>query len=235
MTSKKLFIRHCTLVPGIDNTDGTPQQPDASLIVQTTAPCRVTIEESIIGGLRVVETATVMMHNSILDATADDRLAYAAPAATAADRQAGGTLTLKNCTVRGALYTIELQEVSNSILQATAPAGTPAVLAERQQAGCIRFSAHLTNVRLPRRYRCVPQDLTDPAPDHPVFTTTRFGRPGYFQLQPITPASIRQGAEDNEEMGVYHDLYQELRARNLRYKLDEYLRFGLQVGIFYAT
>ena len=46
---------------------------------------------------------------------------------------------------------------------------------------------------------------------------------------------IRQGGDDDSEMGVYHDLYQFHRESNLRLRLEEYLRFGLEAGIIYAT
>ena len=36
-------------------------------------------------------------------------------------------------------------------------------------------------------------------------------------------------------MGAFHDLYQPQRETNLRVALDEYLRFGLEAGIFYVT
>ena len=36
-------------------------------------------------------------------------------------------------------------------------------------------------------------------------------------------------------MGVTHELYQPQRETNLRLRLDEYLRFGLEAGFFYAT
>ena len=36
-------------------------------------------------------------------------------------------------------------------------------------------------------------------------------------------------------MGAFHDLYQPQREINLRVRLDEYLRFGLEAGIFYAS
>lgn len=234
---EEVVIRHCTLVPGIELAmDGTPQQPDTpALIIQTTVPCRIIVEHSIIGGLRLIETASLEMRHSILDATADDELAFAAHNASAANRRPGGPITLEFCTVRGAIYTTEMVEVSNCILQAEAPAGIPAVFASRQQSGCIRFSLHPRNARLPRRYQCLPQSLSDETTEHPVFVNLRYGRPGYFQLQPNTPLGIRQGADDGEEMGVYHDVFQRLRERNLLYQLDEYLRFGLQAGVFYVS
>ena len=36
-------------------------------------------------------------------------------------------------------------------------------------------------------------------------------------------------------MGAYHRLYAPQREANLRTRLDEYLRFGLEAGILYAT
>ena len=50
-----------------------------------------------------------------------------------------------------------------------------------------------------------------------------------------TPPAIRQGADDDGEMGVLHVLAQPQREANLRIRLAEYLRFGLQAGLFYAT
>ena len=36
-------------------------------------------------------------------------------------------------------------------------------------------------------------------------------------------------------MGVTHELYAPQREDNLRIRMDEYLRFGLEAGFFYAT
>ena len=36
-------------------------------------------------------------------------------------------------------------------------------------------------------------------------------------------------------MGAYHQLFQPQRAANLRIRLEEYLRFGLEAGTFYET
>jgi hypothetical protein len=36
-------------------------------------------------------------------------------------------------------------------------------------------------------------------------------------------------------MGAYHDLFEPQRETNLRVRLAEYLRFGLEAGIFYAS
>jgi hypothetical protein len=36
-------------------------------------------------------------------------------------------------------------------------------------------------------------------------------------------------------MGAFHHLFQPQRETNLRVRLDEYLRAGLQAGIFYES
>ena len=69
----------------------------------------------------------------------------------------------------------------------------------------------------------------------PHFTSLRFADPGYCQLGRATPRSIRQGADDEGEMGVMHALFQPQRETNLRIRLDEYLRFGLRAGFFYVS
>ena len=69
----------------------------------------------------------------------------------------------------------------------------------------------------------------------PVFTSLRYGDAGYGQLSAHCAAEIRLGADDGAEMGAFHDLYQPQREANVRTSLDEYLRFGLEAGIFFAT
>jgi hypothetical protein len=36
-------------------------------------------------------------------------------------------------------------------------------------------------------------------------------------------------------MGAFHDLLEPQREAHLRARVEEYLRFGLEAGIFYAT
>jgi len=69
----------------------------------------------------------------------------------------------------------------------------------------------------------------------PVFTSTRYGNPAYAQLGHCCATEIVRGADDQSEMGAFHDLFQPQRAANLRARLDEYTPVGMQAGIFYAT
>ena len=143
--------------------------------------------------------------------------------------------------------------------------GLPApVLIERRQTGCVRFSYMPDGARTPRRYRCQPdlevaarveaaarqaqsknQTLDDDERDairndvlawlQPAFTSLRYGEPGYGQLRSRSPAQIRQGADDEAAIGAGHDLFEPQRMTNLRVRLEEYLRFGLEAGVFAAT
>ena len=97
----------------------------------------------------------------------------------------------------------------------------------------MRFSHVPLGSITPRRHRCVPDKLNAGVTPH--FTSLRYGDPGYCQLRRATDKVIREGADDGGEMGVLHDLFQPQREINLRIRLDEYLRFGLSAGIFYAS
>jgi hypothetical protein len=59
------------------------------------------------------------------------------------------------------------------------------------------------------------------------------GDAGYCQLTQQCASDHR--ADDESEMGVFHDLFQSRRTTNLRVRLGEYLRFGLEAGIFLVT
>ena len=98
----------------------------------------------------------------------------------------------------------------------------------------MRFSWLPFESRVPRRYRCQPTRADAPRM-RPQFTSLRYGDPGYVQLARVTPLEIRQGAEDEGEMGALHGLHAPQREINLRVRLEEYLRFGLDAGIFYAS
>jgi hypothetical protein len=86
------------------------------------------------------------------------------------------------------------------------------------------------------------RDVADPAKQDairsrlvPGYTSTTYGDPGYGQLALACPPEIRAGAEDGSEMGAYSSLKQPQRVANLRTVVDEYLRFGLEAGVFYVT
>lgn len=260
---RRLRLRHCTLVPGQSlNVEGRPQAPDQpsldkapggsvtrritdpagaeissqpSLIIEAT-DVTVEIDHCILGGLRVVDGAKVAIGNSIVDATDTAGVAYAALDGLAA----GGDLRIENSTVIGKVHTRLLELVSNSILLADVDpaeaADWPApVISERRQAGCVRFSYVPWASLTPRRFRCQPAREEDSGRVRPLFNSLRYGDAAYGQLGQRCAVEIRQGADDEAEMGAFHDLYQPQRETNLRVRLEEYLRFGLEAGVFYAS
>lgn len=101
-------------------------------------------------------------------------------------------------------------------------------VADNQQ-GCVRFSAWSTGSFLPKRYESVEID-----PGTPLFTSLRFGHPGYAQLT-ATSGPIAEGADDGSEMGAFSREKNAIKERGLRIKYKEYMPFGLALVIVYVT
>ena len=246
---RTLILRHCTLVPGITRKpDGEPHAVGNASLIVLHPFAQVTLDHCIVGPVVGVDGAEVRANDSVVDACGASEVAFCGRArggglltvSTAADRQtgdglaAGGHLTLEACSVLGKVHSHQL-DVSDSLLMATLADGgdswTWPVWAERRQVGCIRFSFVPPGSRTPRCFHCVG---SDPA-DRPFHTSLRYGDPGYMQLRRSTVDSIRTGAGDESEMGITHELYAPQRENNLEIRLDEYLRFGLEAGVLYAT
>jgi hypothetical protein len=233
----RLVVRHSTLVPGVELlADGAPAQPGEPSLHVTSGQTSVSIERSIVGGIRSHPDADVALRDCLVDAGVDG-IAYASTDVAPAG---GGPIVVDECTILGRLHARILDRLSNAIVLAGIPAGEEAawpgpVLADQRQRGCVRFSYLPAGSRTPRRYRCLPQSELDAAELRPVLTSARFGLPGYGQLDRRTPDAVRTGAEDEGEMGVFHHLQQPHREAYLRARLDDYLRFGLEAGLFFAT
>lgn len=193
----------------------------------------INIEKSITGTIRAVDGANITVSDSIIDATKETELAYSG----LLDSAPGASLTLNNTTVIGKIYTMDMN-ASNSILDATLkPTDTLAapVVAERLQEGCIRFSYIPFGSKVSRLYHCLPGTAELAVSVKPGFTSHTYGDAGYCQLGGHCASPIKLGADDGAEMGAFHNLYQPQREQNLRARLDEYLRFGLEAGILYAS
>jgi hypothetical protein len=211
---QRVTLLHCTLVPAPETI--IVELPNVVLDIQL----------SIIGSIRAIDSATVQVQDSIIDTTSDSELAYAG----LNPGDGGGTLQLINTTVFGRIHAIEMNLISSSLLVAVPDPlnpGIPSVVSDRTQDGCVRFSRIPADGRTPRQYKCTA--------DEPVFTSTRYGDPAYCRLDQRCSASISAGGDDGAEMGAFHNLFQPQRVANLRARLDEYLRFGLEAGIFFAS
>ena len=186
------------------------------------------------GPIHAVVDAEVTLTDCIIDAGAPDNVAFAADDAGGA----GAELTVAQCTVVGKVHTKLLKLASNTIFFArlgTTPAEKwiAPLLAQRRQEGCVRFCYVPPGSITPRKFHCVPDDAEPTA--LPLFTSLRYGDPGYAQLRRTTSLAIRAGGDNDSEIGVLNALFQPQREANLRLRLDEYLRFGLHAGLFFAS
>ena len=229
----QLSLRHCTLVPGQGfSSDGYPAaQREPSIMIRATTGT-LDIRHSITGGIRLGEDVTANFSDSMVDATSRCGVAY-----SALDGHCpGGTLTISNTTVVGKVHTRLLELASNTIFfsrLAMHDSWKAPVISKRRQKGCVRFCFVPLNSRTPPRYQCHPREDEDGARVTPLFNSLRYGEPDYGQLSERCAPEIFNGADDESEMGAYHELFEPQRIANVRVRLDEYLRFGLETGIFF--
>ncbi|HET7271534.1 MAG TPA: hypothetical protein VFI90_10675, partial [Rubrobacter sp.] len=220
---RRLRLVNCTLVPGIRlGQDSEPGQGSEPSLKVEADNVEVEIDRCILGGVRIEAGGEARITDSIIDATDTGNVAYAARTGP------GGRLHIRNSTVIGGVNTDVLELGSNTIFLGR-------VIARRKQEGCVRFSFLPLGSEVPRRHHCRPEDQAEAGRIRPQFTSLRYGDPGYCQLGRHCAEEIRRGADDESEMGAFHDLYAPQREANLRARLEEYLRFGLEAGILYAT
>ena len=224
---RSLVLRHCTLVPGLALAgDGTATSPAAPSLVVAHPFTTVVLESCIVGPLAIDVDKTVSLVDCIVDAGSPDAVAYRG----VVEDSAGATMEIVDSTVVGKVHARSMTLASDTLFFARLAAADPwaaPLWIDRRQEGCLRFCRTPPGALLPRHFRCVAA--------LPQFTSLRYGTAGYAQLRPATDVAIREGASDGGEIGVLHPLHQPQREANLRIRLDEYLRFGLRAGIFYAT
>jgi hypothetical protein len=207
-------------------------RPFTIVIIDDNPSLAIALNRTICGPLSLSAAAELTLVDSIVDGGGG--IAIAAPSADA---------TIQTSTVLGAVGSatasgVRTLEADNSIF-------TTPVFVERRQTGCVRFCYTAPDSRTPRRYRCQPdlalKDVNDLLAQSairarltPVFTSTGPGQPGYAQLSLTSAPEIRTGAEDGAEMGAFDFLKQPQREDNLRTSLEEFLRFGLEAGIFFV-
>ena len=256
-----LQVNHCTLVP--DPTGGLyPPFPANQVglgVTTQNAQLAISLRRTICGPIMLPESVpSLSIAASIIDqagVSADKDHPLADKDHPLAIDAGGANLVIRESTVLGAVNVRSL-EASNSIF-------TARLMVEQRQAGagashpCVRYSFTTSNSETPRRYRCQPDialeqeaqalgkksiaDLTSVQRERvlsrvkPGFRSTHYGDPDYAQISRGTDPGILTGAEDGAEMGVWFYLQQPQREANLRTSLEEYLRFGLEAGIFFVT
>jgi hypothetical protein len=219
----QLEVVHCTIAPhGIEIQSHTPH----------TSTFQITIAHCITGPLRLMRgRGSLNIQDSIIDASGTN---YAITTLEAIHQPAIVT-QIERTTIFGAVQLQELALARNVIFTA------PCTVCQ-QQAGVVSFSYVPEGSQTPPRDRCQPeiamqqsQQISSTWQLHPLFTSTRYGTPGYAQLSTLCPEQIRRGAEDGSEMGAFHDLHTTQRQDNLDHILDEYSPFEFATSIFYAT
>ncbi|BCZ84367.1 hypothetical protein PTKU64_80420 [Paraburkholderia terrae] len=225
-----LNVEHCTLCgPLVWTYDGGGS---------------LTVSHSLCAALRVDARVTVSVTDSAVDGGAD-----VSPAIIGADGASPcGELDIAASTVLGTISARETVLIENSILSGVARF-------ERTQAGCVRYSYLPPGSVTPQRFRCQPDLAIDAALAsyrtsaglaeldgatvalrvEPVFTSRLAGAGGYLQLADAGPVELAQGAESGDEMGLFHGMYNVRREANLRFRLNEYLRIGLEAGVIHAS
>ncbi|QDT90463.1 hypothetical protein [Gimesia algae] len=231
---ESIRIRHCTFVPGKTTLEfrGSPTQ--------------VIIEDSILGELILPEPdmcdspavgiTALKISDSILDV-----------------RDSRGSanfvkLSANRTTVMGDLQVHELGLIKNCIF-------ADCFSVRNQTAGCMRFSYVSPASRTPPQFHCQPALAIERAlsnsnehdsnflrtPDEirkrvaPQFVSKVFGHPDYMRLTDDCAAKILQGADDEGELGVYHNEYFTQRAAHLRQRLQEFLPAGNDAEIIFET
>lgn len=208
-----LRLAHTTLVP---NAGGLTVNSSVQAGMRNER-LNITLERCICGPLELAETVRALrIVDSIVDAAGNSQPAIVATATEVESSSILGQTRAQSLTA------------SNSIFSAR-------VNVARRQVGCVRFCYLPFDSLAPRRFRCQPKDAAAAGRIFPQFVSARYGDPGYGQLAGAGPAEISAGADDEGELGAFHFLQQTQRAQNLRASLDEYLRFGLEAGIFFVT
>jgi hypothetical protein len=238
----RVTFRHCTLVPGWSlDTDSFPESETEPSVELADTTARLIVEHSVVGSVVVnlnevtAEPLDIELSDSILDATHPELQALSGPDNTFAHARLRAVRTTVIGTVRTHAFTL----AENTIFDGH-------VSVARTQVGCVRFCYVPTGSRTPRRYNCQPDLVTAGITDEtqkaaserrvrPRRASERYGTPAYCQLSETCAGEITRGADDESEMGAFHDLFQPQREANLRARLDEFTPAGMDAGIIFAT
>jgi hypothetical protein len=242
----RVTIRHSTLMQISGKRPNDIGKHEFSSLQLFDTRAEIYVNRSILGPIEVFHDSVLAdpillnISNSVLDSTDVEKNAIRSKDSVLANIQ----MTVSRCTIIGAIKVHAIKLAEDSIFYGK-------VIVARRQQGCMRFCYVLPSSRTPRLYKCQPNLAIVSAENElrirakkqnikvigeelvmikrlieeevvPRFTSKRFGNPAYCQLSTDCASEIKQGAEDESEMGVFHDLYQPQRESILRIRLDEY-------------
>jgi hypothetical protein len=249
-----IAISHCTLVPeaGERRLEADRDQRAPSLIVNA-MPCPISIASSVVGRIEVdspeagFDPLPLRASDSVLDASRIDGRAVSG----GDERRAFVSLELERVTVLGGADVHNVSLVENSLV-------TGHLFCERRQTGSVRFSYFRPGSRTPRPTRCQPGtsragveaahargeiptgDLERALAEAtarltPRFDARVFGDPAYARLALDNAPEILRGADDEGELGAYHNLWQALAVADLRARLLEFSPAGIEIDVRFAS
>lgn len=247
-TQAEVLLRHCTLVPG------KGQEPAPGLTL-TRLGRKAVIESSIVGPVHVsqhevrTDPIQISVVNSIIDAGSDEATAVGAPN----HEPAHAVFCSERSTILGQVRVHAVDAAVNTIFSGL-------IYADRRQRGEMRFCHVPAESRTPSRHHCQPdaaeedaegqlrKDKPTPSQEEvaaargargkrvrPSFTSRQHGDAAYCQLAVSCPVEIGRGAEDEGELGVFHDLQHTQRLANLEGRLNEYIPAGMEARVIVAS
>jgi hypothetical protein len=205
---RRVKIANATIDPGgaVTQLPASPSLPNVHLVVVGEVD-RLEIDHAVLGQISTFaggQVNRVVIRDSIVEADG---------ASPAISMPAGETV-LERVTVMGDMAVHRLYATETLI------AGIATV--RDNQAGCFRFGAYSLGSRLPKPYQSHAL-----AGGETLFTSRRFGEPGYGQVSLAAPAFVKTGAEDGSEIGAFSAEKGPIRLEGLRQKAAEYMPFGL--------
>ena len=234
-----LALDHCTLARG----SGGLRASAGRAAAQKNARLAIAIDRSICEAIDLaVSVPQLSLADSIVGNPDSGGYAIEAP---------GAEITIESTTILGGTRARSLHG-SNTLFDG------PVRVVEHQR-GCLRYSyvRQVAGNATPRRFRCQPdlaisarkaalqlasgRDLSDLERERvvaciqPSYTATNPVVAGFAQLRRQTPVELTEGAEDGAEMGAFRYLKQSIRVANLAASLREYLRLGLEAGVFFES
>ncbi len=209
-----LTLAHCTVRP----TRRT------ALAFTGTAPksLEVAIRSSLVGAIRLpAQGCRLDVTDSIVDAAGGPTAIGGSLGPTTLTDPPGPNSRLTRSTIFGQVHLTELTFATDTLF-------VDKVVVERRTQGLVRRSYLPSGSTTPHRESQLP-DGTPP----PTFTSRIYGQPGYAQLGPDCPHPISRGRYG--ELGAFHSLRQPARLALLPEIAAEFLPWGLEAEIVFAT
>lgn len=215
---------------------------------EVSAALSVRIERSIVGPVRIAsDGAEMSIHESIVDGVGGVAIGGYDPEARVASIVGVGTSTagrgaprstIDSVTVFGSSELAELDSAKDSIF-------TGPVVVQRLHKGTLRYCFVADGSRTPQRFRCEPDLALARSPESlapivrdrmtPMFTSRRFGHPGYGQLSADCAHALLTAGSEGGAPGAFEKRHPTSWTGAMRMALAEFLPAGLDASITFVT